>query len=236
MSGSPATAPSSSVGAQLGQALGGDSADLNKALKEALQVAGTRAVDQLTGPNGFQKNLIPLPANVEKTRSVLKAAGKEELLNNFSTAINAAAANAIKQSPAVINSTVQGMQLSDVTELWRGQSDAFTRYLEKHARGVIVEKMMPSIKTATDASGATQGFKQISSFLGEKTGGLMASLQAATGVEMPNANFDLDNYVADQTMNRLFNSMAGEEKLLRENPAARSTQLLKSVFSRFEKN
>jgi hypothetical protein len=219
----------------MSQSLGVDSADLNKALKEALQVAGTRAVDELAGPNGFQKNLIPLPASVEKTRPYLKAAGKEDLLTQFSTSINSAAADAIKQSPAILNATVQSMQLSDVTELWRGSTDAFTRYMEKHARGAIVEKMLPRIKTATAASGATQGFKQITSFLGEKTGGLMAGLQAATGVEMPSANFDLDNYVADQTMTSLFNTMAGEEKKLRENPGARSTQLLKSVFSRFEK-
>jgi len=218
---------------------GGPALDLSSGVKEALEVAGNRAVEELSGPNGFQKNLIPLPATVEKTRPYLKAAGKEELLTQFSTAINSAAANAIKQSPEVLNSTVRSMQLSDVTTLWQGQSDAFTRYLEKNARTTIVERMMPTIKAATEASGATQAFKQINASLGQKAGGLLtgfqAGFQAATGVELPNANFDLDAYVADQAMNGLFNTMAVEEKKLRENPSARSSQLLKTLFSRFQK-
>lgn len=217
------------------QGSGGEGLDLSNGVKEALVVAGNRAVEELTGPSGFQKNLIPLPSALEKSRPYLKAAGKEDLLTNFSTAMNSAAANAIKQSPEVINTTVRSMQLSDVTQLWQGPSDAFTRYLEKNARGLIVERMMPQIKSATEASGATSAFKQISAALGEKTGGLLAGIQAATGLEVPGANFDLDNYVADQALNRLFNTMAVEEKKLRENPAARSSQLLKSLFDHFQK-
>lgn len=217
------------------QGSSGEGFDLSNGVKEALEVAGNRAVDELAGPNGFRKNLIPLPSTLEKSRPYLKAAGKEDLLTNFSTAMNAAAADAIKQSPQVINATVRSMQLSDVTELWQGQSDAFTRYLEKNARGLIVDRMMPEIKSATETSGATSAFKQITALLGQKAGGLLSGIQAATGVEVPGANFDLDTYVADQAMNSLFNAMALEEKKLRENPAARSSQLLKSLFGRFQK-
>jgi len=43
-------------------------------------------------------------------------------------------------------------------------------------------------------------------------------------------NVDLDNYVTEEALNGLFTMLAAEEKKIRENPAARTTDLLKQVF------
>ena len=42
---------------------------------------------------------------------------------------------------------------------------------------------------------------------------------------------DLDNYVTEQATNGLFLLIAAEEKRIRENPLARTTDILKKVFS-----
>ena len=44
-------------------------------------------------------------------------------------------------------------------------------------------------------------------------------------------NVDLDNYVTEEALNGLFTMLAAEEKKIRENPAARTTDLLKKVFN-----
>jgi hypothetical protein len=41
---------------------------------------------------------------------------------------------------------------------------------------------------------------------------------------------DIDAYVTDKGLDGLFTIMAQEEKNIRENPAARTTELLKKVF------
>ena len=43
---------------------------------------------------------------------------------------------------------------------------------------------------------------------------------------------DLDSYVTEKTLDGLFYKLAQEEKAIRQNPVARSTDLLKQVFGR----
>jgi hypothetical protein len=43
-------------------------------------------------------------------------------------------------------------------------------------------------------------------------------------------SFDLDKYVTDGALDGLFYMVAQEEKKIRQNPAARVTDLLKEVF------
>jgi hypothetical protein len=42
---------------------------------------------------------------------------------------------------------------------------------------------------------------------------------------------DIDSYVTDKAIDGLFLKIAAEEKRIRENPIARSTDLLKKVFT-----
>jgi hypothetical protein len=42
---------------------------------------------------------------------------------------------------------------------------------------------------------------------------------------------DLEDYVATKTLGGIFGELAKQEALIRENPAARSTALLRRVFS-----
>ena len=43
-------------------------------------------------------------------------------------------------------------------------------------------------------------------------------------------NFDLDRYVVGKTLDGLFYMLGQEEKQIRRNPAAQTTNLLKEVF------
>jgi hypothetical protein len=43
-------------------------------------------------------------------------------------------------------------------------------------------------------------------------------------------SFDLDQYVTDKALNGLYLTLAEEEKKIRQDPAARVTDLLKKVF------
>ena len=46
------------------------------------------------------------------------------------------------------------------------------------------------------------------------------------------SEFDLDKYVVGKTLDGLFYMLGEEEKKIRKNPAAQTTELLKEVFGR----
>mgnify|MGYP003389549430 CR=1 FL=1 len=79
--------------------------------------------------------------------------------------------------------------------------------------------MAPIVKNATDNVGVTSAYKKMFS----KAGFLGTTIDADA--------FNLDNYITQQATNGLFQLIAAEEARIRENPLARSTDLLKKVFA-----
>jgi hypothetical protein len=57
-------------------------------------------------------------------------------------------------------------------------------------------------------------------------------IQTAPGGAALANEFDLDKYVVGKTLDGLFYMLGEEEKKIRKNPAAQTTQLLKQVFGR----
>jgi hypothetical protein len=79
--------------------------------------------------------------------------------------------------------------------------------------------MKPIVKNATDTVGVTSTYKNMFS----KAGFLGKTIDADA--------VNLDNYVTEQATNGLFQLIAAEEQRIRENPVARTTDLLKKVFA-----
>jgi hypothetical protein len=77
--------------------------------------------------------------------------------------------------------------------------------------------LLPIVKSATDSAGVTSAFKKLTSKAGPVANQLGSSA-------------DIDQYVTGKTLDGLFLKLAAEEKNIRSNPAARSTDLLKKVF------
>ena len=208
-----------------------DAAELGKALREALAVSAERALTSLSQKGGFadsENYRIPLPATVEKLRKPLSLVRQDYRLDDFQVTMNAAAEAGVAAAPGIVKDTINKLTLEDLKTLWKGESDAITRFLEKRARGTLAEKMRPLIAEATDSSGATRSYKALLDAVPESGGGLFSKLQSFTGIGV--RDFDLDDYVNEKALDGLFAAMAAEEKALRENPMARSTDLLKQLF------
>ena len=206
--------------------------DLANALREALAVSAERALTELGQTGGFlnsEQLRIPLPKAVERFRKPFALVDQEYRLDEFQATMNRAAEQGVAAAPGIVQSALQELTLDDLNKLWKGKEDAITRFLEQRTRAQLSEKMLPLIATATDASGATRSYKQMEDALPEAGGGLFGKLQSLTGLGQADS-FDLDNYVNDQALDGLFNAMAAEEKAIREDPLARSTDLLKEFF------
>jgi hypothetical protein len=57
-------------------------------------------------------------------------------------------------------------------------------------------------------------------------------IKDAPGGSFIAGEFDLDKYVVGKTLDGLFYMLGEEEKKIRKNPAAQTTELLKEVFGR----
>jgi hypothetical protein len=203
-------------------------AQIDAGLKEALSIGAERAVAVLASPDGFLGDpevRIPLPGVLGQAADGLRAAGQGRYVDEFETTVNRAAEKAIPQTIDIVKQTVSNMSLQDVRGILTGGDDAATRYLREHAGGSLHAAVLPIVREATDGAGATAAYKSLK----RQADGVLGGLGGLGGF-VKTDTFDLDDYVADKTLDGLFVKLAAEEKAIRSNPVARSTELLKTVF------
>jgi len=199
---------------------------INEGLKEALSVGARRAVELLGQQGGFLDDAsvrIPLPGMLGSAAKGLRAAGQGQYVDAFETTVNRAAEQAVPQTLDIVQNTVRNMSLEDVRGILSGGDDAATQYLREHAGPQLREAILPIVSSTTDSAGATSAYKTLKTEADGMLGGL--------GGLVDTGSLDLDGYVADKTLDGLFVKLAAEEKQIREDPVARTTDILKTVFS-----
>jgi len=191
-----------------------------RGLKEALRVGAENAVDVVSQVNGYYKNArirIPLPEPVKKVENVLRAVGYGSLVDDFEKSMNRAAERASPQAKELLWQAVRRLSFSDARKILNGRENEATLYLKDKTEGELGQTFKPPIHEAMAEVGVTKSFQQLND-----------KLRA-----MPLTNtvsFDLDQYVTDKALDGLFVMLAQEEKKIRQDPAARVTDLLKEVF------
>ncbi len=189
-------------------------------LKEALEVGTDKAVKAVGQKGGYLDNpkiRIPLPGSIEKVRGMLKALGYGSQVDEFDKSMNRAAEIAAPKAKAIFWESIKQMSFSDAKGILNGGDMAATNYLKEKSSGHLEEVFRPIIHNAMGEVGVTKRYQGLSKPL--------ESLPFARGA-VP----DLDGYVTDGALNGLFYMLGQEEKKIRENPAARATDLLKKVF------
>ncbi len=199
--------------------------EIDAGLKEALSVAADRAIDFLGKPGGFLDNPkvhIGLPGTLGTIAQGLRAAGQGALVDQFEETMNRAAEKAVPKTLDIVKQTITGMTLDDARQILSGGDTAATDYLRRKAGASLEKAIAPIVAEATDQAGATRAYK---SLMKQAGGGMLGGL-------LGGSSLDLDKYVTDKTLDGLFTMLAEEERKIRTNPMARSTELLKKVFGR----
>ncbi|GAB7532266.1 DUF4197 domain-containing protein [Pseudomonas sp. 3A(2025)] len=194
--------------------------DASGGLKDALTQGAQIAVKQLGTPGGFSNNedvRIELPGNLGKAAKKMRQFGMGAQVDQLETSMNQAAEAAVPQAQALLVDAVKKMTVADAKSILSGGKDSATQYLDKSSREAIRAKFLPIVKQATDKVGVAQKYN---TFAGQA---------AAFGlVDAKSAN--VENYVAEQALNGLFEMIAKQEESIRANPAAAATSLAKKVF------
>lgn len=195
--------------------------DMVAGLKQALDQGVQHAVTQLGQPGGYLDDArvrIPMPDQLVWTEKTLRSMGQDRLADEFIQSMNSAAERAVPEVASVFSETIQAMTLEDARGILEGPDDAATRYFKKHSSDRLVQRMLPIISEATSETGVTSYYKSMMNSAGTLTN-LLGS-----------ESIDLDSFVTQKAMDGLFLMIAEQEKLIRENPVERSTEILQKVF------
>jgi hypothetical protein len=196
--------------------------DVIKGLKEALSKGTDYAVGYLGKENGFLNDArvkIPMPENMRKIESTLRKLGAEKYADEFVATMNHAAEKAVVEATPVFSNAIKSMSVEDGMKILKGPNDAATSYFRDKTHAQLSEKMLPITRQATNKAGVTSAYKTMVDKLG--------FARSLLGDDM----VDIDQYVTRKALDGLFLMIAEEEKKIRENPVARTTDILKKVFS-----
>ena len=210
-----------SAGDILGSTDGLSSEEVVAGLKEALVQGAKISTDITSQTDGYFKNPAirsPFPPEIEKIETNLRKVGLNKPVDDFILSINRAAEKAaIEAKPLFINA-ITNMTIEDAWGILKGDSHAATTYLRNATETDLHKKFEPIIDDALNSVNATKYYEDMSTQYNR--------LPFVTKVET-----DLTVYVSDKAMDGLFLMLAKEEEKIREDPLARTTDLLKRVFS-----
>jgi hypothetical protein len=195
-------------------------------LKEALDKGVQQAVATLGKTDGFLKDAsvkIPMPENLQKVEKTLRMLRQDKLADEFVTTMNRAAEQAMPEAAAVLGDSVRQMSITDAKSIVTGTNNAATQYFRRTSETNLYTRFLPIVRGATEKAGVTSAYKRMTDKAAGGFGGLGGN---RLGVQAP----DLDDYVTRKALDGLFLKIAEQEKLIRENPAARTTDLLQKVF------
>ncbi|MDN5923944.1 MAG: DUF4197 domain-containing protein [Xanthomonadales bacterium] len=207
--------------------------EIASGLKEALAQGTTNAIKSLGRSDGFWKNSavrIPLPKSVRDIGKLARQLGQGDKVDAFELSLNRAAEKAVPQVADIFGEAIRKMSLSDARGILTGGDHAATDYFRRVAGDALKARIEPIVSKATDSVGATQKYKALmSGSTGKSLGGALSMLGGHDKKDS-HASLNLDDYVTEKTMDGLFSTIGNEEKSIRSNPAARTTDLLKKVF------
>ncbi len=196
------------------------------ALKQALAKGVQTAVTNLGRTNGFLSNpkvRIPMPEKLQAVEKSLRAMKQDKYADEFVATMNHAAEAAVPEALPIFTEALKSMSVEDAKKLVSGGNDSATQFFKGKGEKQIQDKMLPIVKQATAKTGVTSAYKKL---LDQAGGGnsFLGKLNINT------ASLDVDSYVTQKASDGLFTMIAEEEKRIRENPAARTTELLEKVF------
>ncbi len=189
-------------------------------LKEALNVGTRVVVAQLGRTGGFNLDptiRIPLPPAFTKADAALKAVGLGKLTGDLENKMNEAAELAVPQAQALFVNAISKMTIADARNILSGQQDAATQYLRQTMGAELATKIQPIVTNTLAQTGAVQAYDRV---LG----------QYAALPFLSNVKTDLNNYVTNKALDGVFYYVAQEESAIRQDPAKRTTEILKTVF------
>jgi len=192
-------------------------------LKQALEIGTERAVGRTSQQDGFLRDpsiRLGLPDSLETMVAGLRGMGLGGKIDELEVAMNRAAEQASAEATEVFWQGIRQMSFADASAILAGGDTAATEYFERTTREPLRERFEPIVAERMRSVGLVRLYSLYSD--------LAARYAALPFTAKPTLN--LERYVTDGALDGLFRVLGEEERRIREDPAARTTALLKEVF------
>lgn len=199
-----------------------DDSTIASGLKEALSIGTGNAVKSVSQADGYFGNemiKILMPKKIQNVAEVLKKVGYQQQVDDFILSMNRAAEKAAPMAASFFIDAIKEMTFDDAKKILAGGDTSATDFFKEKTHDKLFTAFKPVISSSVNEVGATRSYKDMMS-------------QYESVPFLPKESLDLDNYVTNKALDGLFYMVGQEEKKIRTNPAARVTDLLKSVFGK----
>jgi hypothetical protein len=194
--------------------------EIVQGLKEALNVGANNAGKQLSAVDGFFKDAaikILMPPETEKAEKKLRSLGMGKLVDDAILSMNRAAEDAAKSAAPIFINAVKQMSIQDAVGILRGSDFAATNYLKEKTTSPLTEAFRPVIENSLKKVDATKYWNTV--------------FTTYNKFSSDKINPDLSAYVTEKSLAGIFHQVGLEEQKIRKDPMARTTDVLKKVFS-----
>lgn len=190
-------------------------------LKEALVKGISEGAGQASRVDGYFGNpkiKIPFPPDVKKVEDKLRSLGLGSEVDKFILTLNRGAEEAAKEAKPIFVNAIKAMTVQDAWAILKGKDDEATQYLKAKTSADLKAKFRPVITRALEKTSATRYY-----------GDIINTYNKIPFVDKVNP--DLEDYATERALEGLFKLVADEERNIRKDPVARTTELLKKVFA-----
>jgi hypothetical protein len=160
-----------------------------------------------------------MPEKIRKVADVLEKVGYRQQVDDFVHSMNRAAEKAAPKAASIFGDAIREMTIDDARKILTGGDTAATDFFKAKTHERIYGAFMPVVGSAMNEVGVTRSYKE-----------MMSKYESIPF--MSRESVDLDHYVTTKAMDGLYYMIGQEEKKIRTDPAARVTDLLKTVFGK----
>lgn len=196
-------------------------AEAGQGIKQALSQGLAGAVLQLNKQDGFFKDAfykILLPPDAKKVENTLRDLGFNSLVDKAILQINRGAEDAAGFAKPIFAEAIRNMTLQDAIGLVRNGDTSATHFFREKTTDKLMAAFLPVIKASLEKVEATKYY------------GDVINKYNNFPTTFKKINPDLANFVTARATDALFDLVAKEEKNIRTNFAARTTDILRKVF------
>jgi hypothetical protein len=196
-------------------------AEAGAGIKEALGQGLVKAVLQLNREDGFFKDAfykILMPPDAQKVVNTLRDIGLGNMVDKAILQINRGAEDAAGFAKPIFVDAIKSMTISDAIGLVRNGDTSATHFFRVKTTDKLIAAFLPVIKSSLDKLNATKYYSDV------------INTYNNFPTTFKKINPDLPGYVTVRATDALFDLVGKEEQNIRQNFAARTTELLRKVF------
>jgi uncharacterized protein YejL (UPF0352 family) len=189
-------------------------------LKQALENGIGESAKRLSVTDAYFKNnmiKVLFPPEAQKVESTLRNMGLGNMVDNAIESFNRAAERAAKEAAPIFVNAIKSMTVNDAKGILLGADDSATNYLKSSTYSQLQQTYMPIVQKSLDEVNATKYWEDV-----------ITRYNKIPLIEKVNP--DLTTYVTQKALDGLFFTVVKEEQKIRQNAAARNTDLLRKVF------